>query len=177
MSETLTMARPYARAAFESARGHNALAAWSQNLRFAAQVVADTRIAALIGNPRLSNTDLTALLLPPDDTAESAFAGFVGLLVENRRATLLPDIAALFEEYKREAERVLKVTVRSATTVPAEQADAIKVALKKRFGRDIELDQRLDPTVIGGAVIDAGDTVIDGSVRGSLARLESALTG
>jgi F-type H+-transporting ATPase subunit delta len=177
MSETLTMARPYARAAFESARGQNTLAAWSQNLRFAAQVVADTRIAALIGNPRLSNTELTALLLAPDDTAESAFAGFVGLLVENRRATLLPDIAALFEEYKREAERVLKVTVRSATTVPAEQADAIKVALKKRFGRDIELDQRLDPAVIGGAVIDAGDTVIDGSVRGSLARLESALTG
>jgi F-type H+-transporting ATPase subunit delta len=176
MSETLTMARPYARAAFESASEHKALAAWSQKLGFAAQVVSDARIGALIGDPRLGNAELTGLLLPPDDAADSAFAGFLDLLVENRRATLLPDIAALFEEYKREAERVLKVTLRAATPVPAEQADAIKVALKKRFGRDIELDQRVDPSVIGGAVIDAGDTVIDGSVRGRLARLQSALT-
>jgi len=175
MSETLTLARPYARAAFASAQSGNALADWSRKLGIAAQIVTDPRVHALIGDPRLSITELTQLLLPPDAAADSNFAQFLALLVENRRAVLLPDIAALFEELKRESERVLKVTVRSAAPVADGQADAIKLALKKRFGRDIELEQRLDPSVIGGAVIDAGDLVIDGSVRGRLERLEQAL--
>ena len=176
MSETLTLARPYARAAFETASKGNALAAWSQKLGFAAQLISDARVGALVGNPRLGNAELTGLLLPPDEAVSSQFAGFLQLLVENRRAPLLPDIAALFEELKRDAERVLKVTLRSAAALPQAQADAIKAALKKRFGREIELETRIDPNVIGGAVIDAGDVVIDGSVRGRLARLESALT-
>jgi F-type H+-transporting ATPase subunit delta len=175
MSETLTIARPYARAAFESARAQNALAAWSDKLAFTAQILGDARVSALIGDPRLGNADLVGLLLPPGDAPDSPFAAFLSLLVENRRAGLLPDIAALFAELKREAERVLKVTVRAASAVPAPQVDAIKAALKKRFNRDIELDQIVDPSILGGAVIDAGDTVIDGSVRGRLARLESAL--
>jgi F-type H+-transporting ATPase subunit delta len=176
MSETLTLARPYARAAFASAQAGGALADWSSKLGIAAQIVADPRVHSLVGDPRVSNADVTQLLLPPGDTLESAFAQLVALLVENRRATLLPDIAALFEELKRESERVLKVTLRSAVPIADTQADAIRVALKKRFGRDIELEQRVDASVIGGAVIDAGDMVIDGSVRGRLARLESALT-
>jgi len=175
MSETLTLARPYARAAFESARAANALPAWSDKLAFAAQVIADDRVHAIVGDPRLSNSALIGLLLPQDEPADSPFAAFLGLLVDNRRVGLLADIAALFEELKRESERVLQVTLRSASEIPASQTDAIKVALKKRFGREIDLQQRIDPSVIGGAVIDAGDVVIDGSVRGRLARLENAL--
>ncbi len=175
MSEPLTLARPYARAAFETAPNGNALAAWSQPLSFSAQAISDARVSALIGDPRLGNPELAGLLLPPGDAADSSLGVFLNLLVENRRIKLLPEIAALFEELKRDAERVLKVTLRAATPVPTAQTDAIKIALKKRFGREIELEQRIDPTVIGGAVIDAGDMVIDGSVRGRLARLESAL--
>jgi F-type H+-transporting ATPase subunit delta len=176
MSETLTLARPYARAAFASAQAGGALADWSSKLGIAAQIVADPRVHALIGDPRIGNAELAQLLLPPDEANDSPFAKFVALLVENRRVDLMPDITALFEELKRESERVLKVTVRSAVPFANGQADAIKAALKKRFGRDIELEQRVDESVIGGAVIDAGDMVIDGSVRGRLARLESALT-
>src|SRR5215468_9955348 len=110
MSHALTLARPYARAAFESARASNALGAWSAKLGFAAQAVADARVGALIGNPRLSSDELVGLLLPPDDSAGSPFAAFLNLLADNRRLALLPDIAALFEELKREAEHVLKVT-------------------------------------------------------------------
>lgn len=176
MSETLTLARPYARAAFASAQADGALAEWSRKLRIAAQIAADPRVHALLGDPRVSSNLLTALLLPPGETSQTAFTKFVALLIENRRADLLSDIAALFEQLKRESERVLKVTVRSAVPFANGQADAIKAALKKRFGRDIELEQQVDPDVIGGAVIDAGDLVIDGSVRGRLARLESALT-
>ncbi len=175
MSESLTLARPYARAAFESARGGNALGAWSSSLSFAAQAAADSRVGALLGNPRLSGDELVGLLLPPNEAAGSKFASFLSLLAENSRLTLLPEIVALFEDLKRESEHVLKVTLRSAAEIPGAQADAIKLALAKRFGRDIELSQTIDPSVIGGAVIDAGDVVIDGSVRGRLARLESAL--
>ncbi|MBS0555988.1 MAG: F0F1 ATP synthase subunit delta [Proteobacteria bacterium] len=175
MSEPLTLARPYARAAFETARAHSALAAWSSHLRFAAQAMGDARVRSLAGDPRLSHAELVSLLLPPSETADSPFAAFLALLVENRRVDLLPEIAALFEEFKRESERTVRVTLRSASEIPAAQAEAIKVALKKRFAREIELEQRIDPAVIGGAVIDAGDVVIDGSVRGRLERLQSAL--
>jgi len=175
MSESLTLARPYARAAFETARSESALQSWSGKLGFAAQAVSDTRVGALIGNPRLSSDELVGLLLPPDETADSGFARYLNLLAANRRLALLPDIAALFEGFKRESEHVLKVTLRSAAQISGEQATAIKLALSKRFGRDIDLEQRVDPSMIGGAVIDAGDVVIDGSVRGRLARLESAL--
>jgi F-type H+-transporting ATPase subunit delta len=175
MSEALTLARPYARAAFETARGANALGAWSNKLAFAAQAVGDARLTTLIGDPRLGNADLVGLLLPPDEAADSLFAGFLSLLVDNHRVVLLPEISTLFEELKRDAEHVLKVIVRSAVEVSAAQVDAIKISLKKRFGRDIELEQHIDPSIIGGAVIDAGDVVIDGSIRGRLARLESSL--
>ena len=175
MSEPLTLARPYARAAFETARTHNALAAWSDNMRFAAQVMADARVSTVAGDPRLSHAELVGLLLPPGESADAPFAAFLSLLVENRRVNLLAEVAALFEELKRESERTIRVILRSASEVPADRADAIKVALKKRFAREIELEQRIDPAVIGGAVIDAGDVVIDGSVRGRLERLQSAL--
>lgn len=175
MSEPLTLARPYARAAFETAQSSGALDAWSRNLGFSAQAVSDARVSALIGDPRLGNAELADLLNPPAETTGSPFVVFLNLLVENRRVTLLPEIAALFEELKREAESVLKVTLRTATPVADSQTDAIKVALKKRFAREIELEQHIDPALIGGAVIDAGDVVIDGSVRGRLARLEAAL--
>lgn len=175
MSEPLTLARPYARAAFETARAHNALAAWAASLRFAAQAMSDARVRSLAGDPRLSRNDLVGLLLPPGDAADSAFAAFVHLLVENRRVDLLADIAALYEEFKRESERTIRVTLRSASEMAPAQTEAIKAALKKRFAREIELEQRIDPSVLGGAVIDAGDVVIDGSVRGRLERLQSAL--
>lgn len=175
MSETVTLARPYARAAFESANVGKTLGAWAEKINFAAQAVSDARVGALIGDPRLSSDELVALLLPSHEAADSDFAAFLSLLAENRRLALLPDIEVLFDEFKRDAERVLKVTLRAAATVPATQADAIKSALTKKFGRDVALVQEIDPSIIGGAIIDAGDVVIDGSVRGRLARLEQAL--
>mgnify|MGYP001544518871 FL=1 len=129
MSEPLTLARPYARAAFETARAHNALAAWSGNLRFAAQVMADARVSAVAGDPRLSHAELVGLLLPPGESAETPFAAFLSLLVENRRVNLLAEVAALFEELKRESERTIRVILRSASEVPAARAAAITVDL------------------------------------------------
>ena len=173
MSQALTLARPYARAAFAIARESSALPAWSDALAFAAQVAADPRVAALLGNPRLTREDTLALLAP--DGASDAFAGFLGLLFENGRLPLLADIAGLYDALRFEAERVVRARVTSAAALPAAELDTIKDALRRRFGREVEVEAAVDEALIGGAVIDAGDVVIDGSLRGKLDRLQSAL--
>ena len=176
MSQPLTLARPYARAAFELASSANAVGDWARRLAFAAQVAANRDVNALLGNPRVGPAELASLFLENDEAADSPFTNFVGLLADNQRLQALPEIAALFEQRKREAEQILQVRVRTATPIDAAETAKLKDALKRRFGRDIELEQTLDPAVLGGAIIDAGDVVIDGSVRGRLHQLEAALT-
>jgi F-type H+-transporting ATPase subunit delta len=173
MSQALTLARPYARAAYAIARDAGAAAQWSDALGFSARVAADPRVAALLGHPHLGRADAVALLSP--DGAAETYGNFLALLADNRRLSLLPEIAGLYEELRAEAERIVKAKVTSATTLPAAELDSIKAALKRRFGRDVELETAVDESLIGGAVIDAGDVVIDGSLRSKLARLQSAL--
>ena len=173
MSQALTLARPYARAAFSLARDAGALAPWSQALAFAAHAAADPRVAALLGNPKLTHADAVTLLSP--DEADEGFGRFLALLADNRRLALLPEIAGLYDELRNEAERVVKARVTSATVLPAAELDTIKAALVKRFGREVEVETAVDESLIGGAVIDAGDVVIDGSLKGKLGRLQSAL--
>lgn len=174
MSQALTLARPYARAAFSLARDAGALPAWSDALAFAARMAADPQVAALLGNPKLTQADVNTLLAP--QAANETFGNFLGLLFENRRLSLLPEIAGLYDELRFEAERVVKAKVTSAVALPAAELDTIKAALKKRFGRDVEVETAVDDSLIGGAVIAAGDVVIDGSIRGKLHRLDAALT-
>ena len=174
MSQALTLARPYARAAFGVARDAGAFAQWSDALGFAARVAADPAVASLLGNPELERADAVALLAPPDD-AGTAFRDFLALLADNRRLQLLPEIAGLYEDLRADAERIVKAKVTSATALPAGELDGIKAALKKRFGREVEVEASVDESLIGGAVIAAGDTVIDGSLRGKLSRLQSTL--
>jgi F-type H+-transporting ATPase subunit delta len=173
MSQALTLARPYARAAFAIARDGGKLAGWSDALGFAARVAADPQVAALLGHPRLGRDDAVALLAP--EGADAAFADFLGLLFDNRRLPLLPEIAGLYDELRLESERVVKARVTSATALPAAELESIKAALKKRFGREVEVESAVDAALIGGAVIDAGDVVIDGSLRGKLERLQTVL--
>jgi len=173
MSQALTLARPYARAAFSMAQDENGLAGWSSALGFAAQVAADPRAASLLLNPQLSHAEAVSLL--SIDGAGESFSRFLALLAENRRLAQLPEIAGLYEELKAEAERVVKATITSATELPAGELDTIRAALKKRFGREVELGTAIDASLIGGAVIDAGDVVIDGSLKGKLSRLQAAL--
>ena len=173
--EPLTLARPYARAAFELAQEQRGLGDWAGKLAFAAEVAADAQVSPLFGDPRIAAGQFAGLFLPEGEPADSPFARFIATLADNQRLHALPEIAALFEQLKRDAERVLKVRVRSAAPIDANEVARLREALKRRFNRDIELEQSLDLSVLGGAVIDAGEMVIDGSVRGRLARLESAL--
>ena len=148
-------------------------AEWSNALGFAARVAADPQVALLLGHPKLSQTDAVTLLSP--DGSEEAFGRFLALLADNRRLSLLPEIAGLYEDLRNEAERVVKAKVTSATALPAAELETIRSALKKRFGREVEVESAVDASLIGGAVIDAGDVVIDGSLKGKLGRLQSAL--
>ncbi len=178
MSQALTLARPYARAAFSiahdaSVRDAGAMSAWSDALAFAARVAADPTVASLLGNPGLVEADATTLLAP--EGADVMFGNFLGLLFENRRLPLLPEITGMFDELRFEAERVVKAKVTSAVALPAAELETIKAALKRRFGRDVEVETAVDESLIGGAVIDAGDVVIDGSLKGKLGRLQAAL--
>jgi F-type H+-transporting ATPase subunit delta len=176
MTQPITLARPYARAAFEMASTHGGHSEWAGKLAFAAAVAADPRVASLFGDPRAAENDLAELVLPQDEPADSMFGDFVRLLAENHRLSVLPEIHALFEALKDEAERVLKINIRSSAPIDAAESMRLQDALKRRFGRDIEVVHSIDPNLLGGAIIDAGEVVIDGSVSGRLARLQQALT-
>ncbi len=173
MSQNLTLARPYARAAFALAHDSGQSAAWSQALAFATRVAADPQAQALLVHPRLPVADAIALLAL--DGADEGFTRFLGLLADNRRLPLLADITGLFEQQRAEADRVVKARVTAASALPASELATIKAALTKRFGREVQIETAIDESLIGGAVIDADDIVIDGSLKGQLAQLQHAL--
>jgi F-type H+-transporting ATPase subunit delta len=176
MAQAITLARPYARAAFESAHAEGSLAAWSQALAFAAAVAKDARVAGLGNDPRVQPAQLVALHLPQGMAADAPFARFLGELAAHRRLALLPEVAELFEQYKRESEAQLLVKVTSAMALDAAQAEQLKASLKRRFKREIALETAVDPALLGGVVIDTGSEVIDGSARGRLERLAGVLS-
>lgn len=176
MAERATIARPYAKAAFEYARSANALAEWSQGLKVAADIVADARVAALVNNPRWTPAGLAEFI---GDIAgarlEAAMRNFVAVLAENRRLPLLPEIAAHYELLRAQIENTVDVEVISAVPLDAAQTDKLRQALDKRLKRRVRMQNRVDATLLGGAVIRAGDLVIDGSLKGRLERLGTEL--
>jgi len=175
MSNVLTLARPYARAAFELAKGENATAEWSAKLGLATQIADQSAVRDLIGSPKLKAADRIGLFLPEGEADSSSFARFLGLLEANQRLPLLSEIGSLFEELRADHERTLRVHIRSALPIEAAQQQQLAGALSRRFDRSITLQIAIDPELLGGAVIEAGDVVIDGSLRGKIARMRSEL--
>lgn len=175
--ERTTLARPYAEAVFRLGQERKNLAAWSETLALATAVAADPQMQRLIDNPRVARDRFVEFFLDVcGKKIDKDGANFIRLLAENHRLRLLPEISALFEARRAEAESRVDAEVVSATVVSAAQLKTIATALKKRLGRDVTLTSRLDPSLIGGVVIRAGDLVIDGSVRGKLAALATHLT-
>jgi len=177
MADRATIARPYARAAFAHAHAARELPAWSKLLGAAALAAGDARVARLIGNPHVTGDQLVALLTEVAGKAGGeAGRNFLRTLAENRRLALLPEIAAQFEMLRAEAENVIDVEVIAAREIAAPQQQRLAEALKRRLGRDVRMHTRIDASLIGGAIVRAGDLVIDGSLKGRMARLGSALT-
>jgi len=177
MADKLTIARPYARAAFEEARGEDRLAPWSDSLKVAAQVVQDPRVQNLLGNPQVTPEQLATFLTGIAGPALGEHgANFVRTLAANRRLAYLPEISAQFETLKDEAQGVADVTVTSAAALDAAQQQKLSAALEKRLKRKVRLHCAVDPALIGGAILRAGDLVIDGSLSTRLERFAYELT-
>jgi len=177
MAERATIARPYAKAAFEYARDANDFAGWSLALARAAEIVADPRVAALTRSPQWSAADVVGLIT--DVAGASLNAGmqnFVRVLAENHRLLLLPEIAAHYEEFRSAVENTVDVEVVSAVKLDAAQSGKLSAALAKRLKRNVRMKNSVDATLLGGAVLRAGDLVIDGSLKGRLERLATELT-
>ncbi|MGE8504852.1 ATP synthase F1 subcomplex delta subunit [Ectopseudomonas oleovorans] len=176
MAELTTLARPYAKAAFEHAQAHQQLANWSAMLGLAAAVSLDDTMQRVLKAPRLTSTEkATAFIEVCGDKFDAKVQNFIHVVAENDRLALLPDIFALFELYKAEQEKSIDVDVTSAFALSDEQQDKLAKVLSARLGREVRLHAAEDATLIGGVLIRAGDLVIDGSVRGKLAKLAEAL--
>lgn len=177
MADKTTIARPYARAAFATARGSGKLGAWSEALRTGAVVVQDSRFQNLLGNPHVTPQQLAELVseISGSQLGETG-RNFVQTLAENRRLARLPEISRLFDALKDAEEGVVDVTVTSAAPLGEEQQRTLAEALKRRLKREVRLHTVTDAALIGGAVIRAGDLVIDGSLRTRLERIAYELT-
>lgn len=183
MADNHTLARPYAQAMFDLAREDDALARWSESLDIAGQLTADGQVATYLGNPGISNEQrlefLTGLFGQAEagllDGSDKKGRNFLKLLIENGRVAVLPEIAERFEALRAEVENTVDVVVTSATELGEGQRQAIVAALAKKLGREVRLETRVDKNLIGGAVIRAGDVVIDGSLRARLDGLTNAL--
>ena len=176
MAELTTLARPYAKAAFEYAQAHQQLANWSAMLGLAAAVSQDDTMQRVLKAPRLTSTEkATTFVEVCGDKFDAQARNFLSIVSENNRMELLPEIADMFELYKAEQEKSVDVDVTSAFALNDEQQDKLAKVLSARLGREVRLHAAEDASLIGGVVIRAGDLVIDGSVRGKLAKLAEAL--
>lgn len=176
MAELITLARPYAKAAFEHAKEAKQLKEWSKMLYLAALIASDSDVQVLVKNPDVTHEQIATLFINVAGSAfDESFNNMIHLLVDNRRVMLLPEMAQLFEKYRAEADKTLDVDVISAFEMNNEEKDHLTAALEKRFSREIILHCRVDSSLIAGAIIRAGDKVIDGSARGRLHQLTERL--
>jgi F-type H+-transporting ATPase subunit delta len=177
MAELSTLARPYARAAFEYASGENALQDWLSELQLIAAVVSDKAVKTVLSDPSLTTSAQADIFvgLFGDELGDSR-QRFLHVLAENRRLGLAPQILEMFAELKSQQERSVEVEMVSAFEIPDAVRDRIKQALAKRLDRDVVVSTSTDSSLLGGVLIRAGDLVIDGSVRGRLNKLAEALT-
>lgn len=177
MADRSTIARPYARAAFDEARSDKRLGPWFDALNVGATVVQDERVQNLLGDPLVTPAQLAQFVSSiAGDGLGPHGQNFVQTLAENRRLGYLPEIAAIFGELKDAEEGIVDVTVTSAAPLDQQQQLSLSEALARRLKRQVRMHCETDPTLIGGAVLRAGDLVIDGSLRTRLDRIATELT-
>ncbi|BDX18243.1 F0F1 ATP synthase subunit delta [Halopseudomonas aestusnigri] len=176
MAELITLARPYAKAAFERAKAQQALAEWAEVLNAAGQVAADEATRQLLTDPGLAEQKKADVIL--DCTGKSVSEeqrNFLTILADNRRLALLPEIATLFNSFRADLERTIDINVSSAFELTAEQQQKLAEALSRKLDRNVQIEAAVDKSLIGGLVVRTGDLVIDASVRGKLTKLAESL--
>ena len=176
MAELATLARPYAKAVFELAKSQRALDHWSRMLTFLHALTENAKIQDLLDSPDLADEQKARRLNEiSGDALDDRGRKFVLVLARNKRLPLIGEIRDQFEELKAQEEKVLDVEVVSAFELSQEQSDTLRDALQRKYQREVSLTSRVDRQLLGGALIRAGDTVIDGSVRGRLDKLAETL--
>lgn len=186
MADNNTVARPYAQAIFEVARENDAMDELSASLAAAGDLLGDGQVVAFLGEPALTDDQRLEFLQGLFASAigeRSVFAGgsqhgtnFLKLLLENGRVVALPEISAQFETLKAIVENRIDAVITTASPLSPAQEKEIVDSLAERLGRDVRISTQIDENLIGGAVIRAGDVVIDGSLRARLEGLANALT-
>jgi F-type H+-transporting ATPase subunit delta len=176
MSSLTTLARPYAKAAFELAQDQQALARWEDMLVLATDMAMDDSMVGLLESPHVASDTVVKIITDAaGDTFNDRFRDFLSVLAVNGRLPLLPQITELYQQLRQEAENRLSVKVVSAVPLDEDQVGRLTDALARRLQCEIELNNEIDKGVIGGAVVYAGDQVIDGSLRGKLEKLSAGL--
>jgi F-type H+-transporting ATPase subunit delta len=177
MADRLTIARPYAKAAFATAKSTSRLGPASQAIARGAAAVADERVKHLLGSPKVTAAQLAGFFcdIAGADLSDNG-RNFFRLLADNKRLGYLPEISRLFDQLKDEAEGVVDVNVTSAAPMAQGEQAALAASLEKRFGRKVRVHADVDAVLLGGATVRAGDLVIDGSLKSRLERLAYELT-
>lgn len=177
MAERATVARPYARAAFAFAQEQGKVAEWAGWLRRAGQTVSSEEFGKLAHSPDVTTAQLFELVTGiAGEGLDAHGRAFLGVLAENQRIDYLPEVAAQFDELRMQAENVAEVEIVSAAPLDDRQRERLAGALRGRLRRDVRLNCSVDSSLIGGAVVRSGDLLIDGSLKGKLARLATELT-
>ena len=182
MEELRTVARPYASAVFDIASNKETLDEWSAFLKKSSELLDQKDIRTLIKTPGLNKKTIAEIFFELSvDESEGAenkalFSNFLNVLSENKRLNIITMVSSQFEQKKQKAEQVSEVILSSAAALPEEDIEEIKQALSKKLGKKIELNNSVDETLIGGAVIKIGDHMIDGSVRSQLKKMTRFLT-
>ena len=176
MAELATIARPYANAVFNIAKGDSSLSQWSRMLGVLTGTSGHPTVQALLDSPDVTaQTKAFRLAEVCGDELDDRGKKFLQSLADNDRLGLLSEIQNQFEVLKAEEEKSLDVEVISAFALTDAQSEALKTSLKQKFEKEISIEARVDEGLIGGAIVRAGDTVIDGSVRGRLNKLVERL--
>ena len=175
MSELTTVARPYAKAAFEYAVEANAINDWLEMLVFAAEVSKNETMADFLSGSASVEQAQTLFLNICEGQLDSNGQNFIKVMAENKRLLVLPQVVNQFSELKAEHEKTITVDVTSAVELTAEQITTLSAALEKRLARKVKLNCNVDATIVSGLVMKAGDMVIDGSVRNKLNRLATTM--
>ncbi|MBT5487874.1 MAG: F0F1 ATP synthase subunit delta [Halieaceae bacterium] len=177
MIEPITLARPYARAAFEHARVAGELAQWQDALEQLAAVTRDHKVSVMLKSPSQTAQqraeNLAALI---GDSLPASVVNLLMIMADNGRLSLLPEVAALFEQFKQAVESTVTVVVTSAYPLSDDETRVLSETMTSKLDRSVTLTSETDPSLLGGAIIRADDLVIDGSVRGRLDKLAGALT-
>jgi F-type H+-transporting ATPase subunit delta len=175
MDHQKTTARPYAKAAFEFALEQKDLVGWSKNLQFLAEIAENAVMKPLYDDPNVSPEELSSVFIKLLDQENEHIKNFILVLNHYGRLSLLPEIAELFEETKSEYEKMSHVFVTSAFPMENSMQEKLKKSLEIRLQREVVMNFELDKNLLGGAIIRAGDWVVDGSVRSKLEKLKQAV--